>query len=343
MSNGGIMDVSTGVAQTIGRYFSVVSVIPSSLYVIFTYVLITSGSWQHSPNWSHAVKSLEQLGVGGVAFLAFLSIALGVILHPIQFAIVQFFEGYWGTSRFAQAIRAQRILRYRRLCRNLATEQTNMRKLVAYWSPPRVTKPEVRASFISRLDESTRVRNGFPRGLDQVMPTRLGNVLRRAEFHAGRQYCLDALQVVPPLLLIAQPSHVDYVNDQRTQLDLAVRMTFISVLASATALIFLWPYRLWVLVAVIPYILAYLSYRGAVVAASLYGSALESLINLDRFALYEQLRLKLPTDTADERKTNKGLMRLFNYDDAVVLDYRPPDAAGEGRQSRQDTSSPEGP
>ena len=90
------------------------------------------------------------------------------------------------------------------------------------------------------------------------------------------------------------------------------------------------PYRLLVLVAVIPYILAYLSYRGAVVAASLYGSALDSLINLDRFALYEQLRLQLPTDTGDERETNEELARLFNYDDAVVLDYRHPDAAGGG-------------
>jgi hypothetical protein len=54
-----------------------------------------------------------------------------------------------------------------------------------------------------------------------------------------------------------------------------------------------------------------------------------SLINLDRFALYEQLRLKLPVDTDDERKTNKELARLFRYDDAVIFDYQHPDAAGK--------------
>ena len=68
------------------------------------------------------------------------------------------------------------------------------------------------------------------------------------------------------------------------------------------------------------------SYRGSVVAARLYGSALDTLINLDRFALYEQLRLQLPTDTARERGTNTKLNRLFKYDDAVVLKYRHPDA-----------------
>jgi hypothetical protein len=272
MASGGIIDVSTGMAQTIGRYFSVVSVIPSSLYVIFGYVLITSGSWQHSPNWAHAVKSLEQLGVGGIAFLAFLSLALGALIHPIQFAIVQFFEGYWGSSPFAQAIRARRILRYQHVCQGLSDEQVRTQDQLANLSRAGVRAFAVRTPLQSKLDETSRVLNAFPRGYSKIMPTRLGNALRRSESNAGSQYGLNALQVVPQLLLIAPPGHVDYVNDQRSQLDLAVRMTFISALASATAVLFLWPYRLWVLVALIPYVLAYLSYRGSVVAARLYGS-----------------------------------------------------------------------
>jgi hypothetical protein len=95
MSNG-VVDVSTGVAQAVGRYFSVISVIPSSIYVGFVYLLIASGSWRHSPNWSHAFMSLEHIGIGGIAVLAFLSIGLGLLIHPVQFAVVQFFEGYWG-------------------------------------------------------------------------------------------------------------------------------------------------------------------------------------------------------------------------------------------------------
>jgi hypothetical protein len=88
--------------------------------------------------------------------------------------------------------------------------------------------------LLSRLGEADRVRDSFPRALDHVMPTRLGNVLRRAESQAGSQYCLNAPLAVPHLLLIAPPSHVDYVNDQRSQLDLAVRMTFVSALSCAT-------------------------------------------------------------------------------------------------------------
>ena len=165
-----------------------------------------------------------------------------------------------------------------------------------------------------------------------IMPTRLGNVLRRYESQAGRQYSLDALQVVPHLLLIAPANHVDYINDQRSQLDLAVRMTFIALLASATALLFLWPYGVWVLVAAIPYMLAYLSYRGSVIAAGHYGSALDTLINLDRFVLYEHLRLPPPVDTKAERWRNEKMKHLFEYNDAEVVDYKHP-VQGNGTEA----------
>ena len=322
MSNGSVIDISSGVAQNIGRYFSVISVVPSSLYVIFVYALITSGSWQHSPNWSHAFKSLEQLGLGGVTLLAFLSIALGVIIHPAQFALVQFFEGYWGNTRIAQAIRAQRILHYQQFCAKLNNKKRHAENQRSQLRKSGVAAPSGRVRPLSVFSEADRVRDSFPRSFDDIMPTRLGNVLRRTESQAGSQYGLNALVAVPHILMVAPADHVEYVNDQRSQLDLAVRITFMSALASATAILFLWHCQFWVFIAIMPYALAYLSYRGSVVAAGHYGSALDTLINLDRFALYQQLHLELPGRTTEERKANKKLTRLFNYDDKANIDYQ---------------------
>jgi hypothetical protein len=325
----GITDVGTSAAQAVGRYFSVISVIPSSLYIVFVYLLIASGSWTHSPDWGHAFYSLEHISIGGIGALAFLSIGLGLVIHPIQFALVQFFEGYWGISKPAQAIRARRILHYRRLYRSLdrvagdaADELTELDELRQV---KHVNSPVRRAQLISWKDEAKRTIDYFPLMPDDIMPTRLGNMLRRYESLAGSQYGMDALQVVPHLLLIAPANHVDYVNDQRSQLDLAVRMTFISILASATAVFFLWPYRFWVLIAVIPYFLAYLSYRGSVVAGGHYGSAFDTLINLNRFALYEQLHLPLPISTAAERLRNRQMNDMFEYSSFTVTDYKHPD------------------
>jgi hypothetical protein len=331
----GIIDISAGAAQTVGRYFSATSVIPSALYVVFVYLLIASGSLNHPPDWGHAVASLAHLGLSGIGFLALFSVGFGVIIHPIQFAVVQFFEGYWGTTPIAQAIRLQRILRYQRLCKDLESERNFADNMLAYWRAAGIrTTPAIRAPLRSRRDEAVRVLDNFPRAMDQVMPTRLGNVLRRAEHQAGSQYGMDALQVIPHLLLIAPSRHVDYVNDQRSQLDLAVRMTFVSALAAATAILFLWPYP-WVLVAIVPYALAYLSYRGSVVAASHYGAALDTLINLDRFALYKELHLQLPAKTTEERDTNRKMASLFRYDPDKDIDYEYP-AVSDGPGTASD-------
>jgi hypothetical protein len=325
MSNGSIIDAGAGVANSIGRYFSVVSFVPSSLYVLFVYLLVASGSWHHPPDWSHAFVSLGHLGVDGIALLTFLAVGLGIFIHPIQFAIVQFLEGYWGTRSVPQSIRYQRIIRYQRLCEKLNQDLGCTQKLLATWETADLeTTLGARAPVRSKLDEADRVRYMFPADLDEVMPTRLGNVLRRAESQAGSQYGIDALQAVPHLLLIAPTNHIDYVNDQRSQLDLAVRMTFISVVAAATAIIFLWPYGAWVLIALIPYVLAYLSYRGSIVAAGHYGSALEALINLNRFALYQQLHMRLPASTENEQEANVKLRDLLGYVPDTTIDYEHP-------------------
>jgi hypothetical protein len=330
VANVSVIDAGSGAAQAIGRYFSVISFVPSTLYVVFVYILIESGAWLHSPNWGHAFKSLASLGISGIALLAFASIGLALLIHPIQFAVVQFFEGYWGTSPLAQAIRSQRIIYYQNLCGKLNQEIRSASLQLTNWGDdPKVgTRHAIKTPVRSRMDEASRIRSAFPRDLEQVMPTRLGNVLRRVEARAGRQYGMDLLQVVPHLLLIAPANHVDYVNDQRSQLDLAVRMTFISAVASATAVLFLWPYGLWVLIAAIPYALAYLSYRGSVVAAGHYGAALDTLINLDRFMLYQKLHLKLPDSTKEERKTNASMAELFNYSHRESIPYEHPSADG---------------
>jgi hypothetical protein len=324
MSDGGIIDATAGVANSIGRYFSVVSFIPSSLYVLFVYLLYASGSWHHPPDWGHAFMSLGHLGVDGVVLLTFLGIGLGIFIHPIQFAIVQFFEGYWGRWHISQAIRYQRIVHYQKICQKLNDDFICTVNTLAAWEKDHPeTTPSMRAPLRSRLDEADRVRSMFP-AVDEVMPTRLGNVLRRAESQAGSQYGINALQAVPHLLLIAPTNHIDYVNDQRSQLDLAVRMTFISVVAAVTAIIFLWPDGAWVLIALIPYVLAYFSYRGSVVAAGHYGSALETLINLNRFALYQQLHVQLPASTEKEQEMNAELADLLGYEPDTTIDYEHP-------------------
>ena len=137
------------------------------------------------------------------------------------------------------------------------------------------------------------------------MPTRLGNVLRHHERTAGAAYELDAVIAMPFLVSVATPADVDYLDDQRSQLDLAARMVIVSLTATVLTVAFLARHGLWLLVALGPYAGTYLSYRGAIVAAAEYGSALRVVLTLNRFALYERLELKRPTGSSAERSRNR--------------------------------------
>src|SRR5690349_3118078 len=91
--------VSTFTA-TIGRYFTVTSVVPSLILVAFITVLARSGAWNHEPDFGAGVQALTQAGLGGAFTLIIAALALGAILHPLQFALVQFLEGYWPVTTF---------------------------------------------------------------------------------------------------------------------------------------------------------------------------------------------------------------------------------------------------
>jgi len=195
-----------------------------------------------------------------------------------------------------------------------------------------------RIALISERDEANRLADGYPEGYpgagDDIMPTRLGNVLRRYERLAGSQYKLDAVSVIRHVALVAPRPHLDYLNDQRQLLDLSVRMCATSIFAVFIAIAFLWHHGPWLTIALIPYGLAYLSYRGAVVVAHEYGAAICTLIDLDRFALYDYLRMPSPKNTEAERLLNAKLVELIGDRSTKVelsydYSYAPPSSDKE--------------
>jgi hypothetical protein len=172
--------------------------------------------------------------------------------------------------------------------------------------------------------EAARELRSYPALLQQTLPTRLGNILRRHEMLAGSVYGLDAILSVPRVGLLAPSPEVDYVEDQRMQLEMAVRTSFLGAVASAVTVVFMWWHTWWILLALGPYAVAYLAYRGATVVAVSYGIALGVLLELNRFVLYERLRLPLPQNTDMERRQNDELMRAFAQDWNGSLPYNHP-------------------
>lgn len=326
-----VTNVASSTGQAIGRYFSLVSVLPSTLFVTYLFLLIESGAWQHEPKWGVAIREVSKLDPGGWAGLVLISVATGLALHPVQFTLVQLFEGYWGTGPVAQRIRSAAIRWHHKRRMTLYKTAVWARDELTRWEessePDQQEHMPRKLSLLSMRDEADRAGAEYPKDPHHIMPTRLGNMLRRYEVLAGAPYRLDAPTVLPHLSLVAPNQHVSYLNDQRSAMDLSVRMALMSLMACWATMLFLWNDGLWLLIALIPYGLTYILYRGAIVCARSYGIALSTIVSLNRFSLYSQLHLEMPADTEAERAGNEKLMELLQeYDDEEILNYEQPDA-----------------
>ena len=317
-----IADIAGATRQSIGRYFSLVSFIPSALLVAYVFALLSSGALHRPPDLGSVTHAVSKLGIADVAALVFVSVGLGLALHPLQFAFVQFFEGYWGTGSLAQRARSARIWWHWQRLRALQDQSNYGNDLLSDQEDDEDLRRRI--AIVSLQDEADRLCADQPKLIYDTMPTRLGNVLRYYESSAGAPYGLGAIAVMPYLARVAPAEDMAYVNDQRSNLDLAVRMILVSAIAFILSVGLLWRYGLWLLVALVPYTLAFLSYRGAIVAARAYGRAFAVVIALNRFALYERLHLPLPPNIFEERRNNETLVEILNYNASESLKYKHP-------------------
>ena len=175
-----------------------------------------------------------------------------------------------------------------------------------------------------RALEAARLSAKYPDVEADVMPTRLGNVLRRFESAAGQQYRLPIMSVAPHLALVAPPEQVAYLDGGRTEMDLSIRLCWLSMLASACTVTLFWRTGWWIAIAAVPYGSAYLFYRGSLIMATEYGTAIATLLDLNRFRLYASMGLAPVADTAAERTQNEALARLMAWQSADLPLGAPP-------------------
>jgi hypothetical protein len=323
-----LAEQASAATGAVGRYFSLVSSLPSLLFAAYLFALVRSGAWSGPVDFRGVVT--EDWWADAI-LVSVLSFATAVAFHPLQFQLIRLLEGYWGTSRLGRDLAVLRIRyhRQRLLALMAATrdaEEVRDSAAAAAGQGPRNTSVTAAALGAAvTVAEGTREHGNYPPDLERVLPTRLGNVLRSDEDRSGRAYGLSVIETFPRIALIAPPGQLEYAQDQRLQMELAVRVAFLGLLAAVVTVCFMWWHGAWILLSLVPYGIAYLSYRGAVVLAGIYGSAVAAVVELNRFALYEQFHLPHPESTIEERKTNAALITALRHDPLSRLKYeRPP-------------------
>jgi hypothetical protein len=347
-----VADITSAAVETgrsIGRYFTVISMVPSLLFVLYVYALFAANAWPGPFEPAKALHAIENLSVAKIVALLVAALLLGLVLHPFQFSMTQLLEGYWGRSGVGLRLARSRIMRYRRTVRVLhvaaneaekawagAIGSAAKRHQLAQMAAQKRTKQlnmllnaQTGDPVLADYLRAQALRTALHQYPDQeawrrIMPTRLGNVLRRYEEKAGRQYGLDIIPIAPHLHLVALPEHRDYVEDCRKGLDLGVRLCVLFAFATVLSVVALLRDGAWLFLALAPYCISYLAYRGATSSAHSYGTALSTLVDLDRFALYEQLHVLPPSSIKAERDRNALLLGVLSGDQNIALDYAPP-------------------
>jgi hypothetical protein len=269
------------------RRFLLNAVLPSTIFwgaLVLVYTATDGGIAHTARAWT-----LQDLTLRVVLLLAFLAwVWFSASIIASQWAnMIRLYEGYYWLGplriigRLGQHWHQRRLLR---LSERGDTEQT-------YQSYPSVYR------------------------LDEVMPTRLGNIIKTAELYSTERYDADCVLLWPRLHHLFPPSFVAMVADARASLEL---LLVISVLAitfgiSAGARL-LWAGVRWEVFLVVYWgalVTAFLTYLGAIGSARSYGQQLRVGFDLYRTELIRQMRLPLPGTLAEERERWKEMYFFF--------------------------------
>ena len=166
----------------------------------------------------------------------------------------------------------------------------------------------------------------WPANAEDLMPTRIGNMLRAAETRAAERYGLDLAVVWPAFwLVLPEEAQGRLVETQEMMID-AVTLMLWALLASVA-----WcPLSAWTPLALVVALIGYLRLRSATKG---FAAAISACIDVYRLRLYAELRLPPPKGPAAERTTGLLVTQFVLEgldDESVVFKEQAPTAANGG-------------
>jgi hypothetical protein len=173
----------SNVGKVVGDRFSVTAALPSSIVVLLVIFLVQSGAFTGRPDVRAVASSYDTLtGAGAVAVVAGV-VLVSLLLEPFQFGLVRLLEGYWDKSRLLAPVGEVAVEIKRRKVESLSGQvQADAGDL-----PVEATLEQQLALLSKRRRMQRRARRAqaalrrYPRDHRRLLPTDLGNALRRSE------------------------------------------------------------------------------------------------------------------------------------------------------------------
>lgn len=254
-------------------------------------------SWKNQETTLGAIEI-----VGYLAFVTLFSYWLDIQLT----AILKLYEGYWDFPG-GRRLKALSERRHRRRFSKLRRD-SKLRTSEGSDPAQRAEMTDLRTSeesnYPTQLPERTKLRSyeelyfNYPPYRADMMPTRLGNILKNSEIYAYERYSIDSVLIWPRLYGLLPDRCSALVAQARSALDF---MLVISSLGTAFAIVsgaYLLVVRAdWWLYLVCfggGMIVARASYQGAIGSALVFAQQIKAAFDLYRNELLKQMRIPLP-------------------------------------------------
>lgn len=266
------------VTGVLDRRFLMTAFFPSLIFWGLLIVLIVSmqeNLFQAAQRWDEQepfFKTLQIIGfIAGVIFFA------NIVSSQLP-AILRFYEGYWNfpLGRYFQTLGKNRHRKH------LEEINDDSHYEEIYYNYPLPTQPE------------------------EVMPTRLGNILKNAEMYPKDRYKIDAVLIWPRLYHLLPERFIQTLAEARSALDFMLVISSLSVafvLVGGSYLLYInAPVRIIIFCILGGLFVAWMAYKGSISSGLLYAQQIKVAFDLYRNELIKQMHLPLPANPDEEKK-----------------------------------------
>jgi hypothetical protein len=306
-------------AKGLGPGSYVANIVPSGLLVVGTFALLSSRlfPWMSPDKGAHGViargpssiaHTIGGLGAAGATGLVLAVLVVAVLLRPLQVIGVQLVEGYWGSRGHYGPLETLAVERHARRKSIFEAqsipfvERADTTSFAAVGQYGRLNHRHERARR-----RAVRGLESYPPAVRDLMPTRLGNVLRRVEKTAGERYVLDTVTSYPRLYPHLSVRLHELVTNQLDVIDMSGTLVLVFGVLTALSSPLLGRLDPWSLTPIVLALLACISYVGAANAAAEYAEYMNTAYDLHRFDMITALHLPLPADAEQELSDNTRL------------------------------------
>ena len=268
--------------------------------------------WDNFSQWFTPLK--EPLQIASL-FVIFFAISISAfIIQRLDRNVIRILEGYWRKIPLLSLFIDIRINCHKKKRDKLDQEFNGLN------SSPRSTYQD-RAKFV-QLDSQLR---HYPGEDQDILPTRLGNILRAAECRPLERYGLDAIVVWTRLWILLPDGVRADLQAARSDLNTAARVWLWSVFFCILGVILFFAWNI-VWMGPIGLISATFTYYFWLLeTATSYCDLIDAVFDLHRITLYKSLCLKFPTNPKQEIESGQKITEyLWRGSDADTPTFEPP-------------------